>query len=99
MRGAVADVLRALGVSRADIRAEEEAMADVAYAKPTNRQALGVLVDFAKTLRYYLDDGGSLFDVALKLGRTPCGALYNTTVFPDRATVALFGVPSLRLVR
>jgi len=99
MRGAVADVLRALGVSRVDIRVEEEAMADVVYAKPTDRRALGVLVDFAKTLPYYLEDGGTLFGVALKLARTPCGPLHKTSVFPDRATVALFGVASLRIVR
>jgi hypothetical protein len=99
MRAAVGHVLQALGVSRSDIGAEDEAMTDFVYGKPTDRQVLGVLVDFAKTLPYYLDDGGTLLDVALKLGRTPCSPLRKTTVFPDRATVALFGVPSLRLVR
>ena len=73
-------------------------MTEVAYRRATNRQVLGILVDFAKSLPYYLDDGGALLAVSLKLAQTPCSPLYATSTSPDRATAALFGARLLRVV-
>ena len=74
-------------------------MEDVAYGKTANRQVIGMMVDFAKALEFYVDDRPSPLDLSLRLARTPCSPLYKTTVSPDRATVALFDAPALRLVR
>jgi hypothetical protein len=90
LRAALAELLEALCVPRAAIEREAKPMEDWAYGKTRNRQALGVLVDFAKTLPYYMEDGGSLLSVALKLSDTPCSPLYKTSTFPDRATSLLF---------
>jgi hypothetical protein len=67
LRVAVADVLRALGISRGDIDPEDAAMAESVYGTTTNRQVLGILVDFAQGIPYYLDAGGSLLGVSVKL--------------------------------
>ena len=81
------------------IEREVAAMADVAYGKTTNRRVLGVMVDLAKGLPFYLDRGGSLLDVSMTLAETPCSPLYETTISPDRTTIALFKGPALRVVR
>jgi hypothetical protein len=66
------------------------AVADVAYGKTTNRQILGVMVDFAKGLPFYVDREGTLLNVSMTLAETPCSPLYKTTISPDRTTIALF---------
>ncbi len=66
-------------------------MAECVYGKTTNRQVLGILVDFARLLPFHLDEGGSLIEASLKLAETPCSPLFKTTTSPDRATRALFG--------
>jgi hypothetical protein len=90
LRGSLADVLRPLGISRNDIEREDAAMAECVYGKTTNRQVLGILVDFAKMLPYHLDEGDSLIEASLKLAETPCSPLFKTTTSPDRTTRALF---------
>jgi hypothetical protein len=89
-RARLRDVLGALGVPGEAVDHEDAAMVDVAYGKAANRQVLGILVDFAKTLPFYLDDGGTLLAVSLKLAETPCSPLYKTSTSPGRATAALF---------
>ena len=65
-------------------------MKNVSYGKAINRQTIGVLVDFAKVLPFYIESAPSLLAVSLKLAGTPCGPLYKSTVLPDRAALALF---------
>lgn len=90
LRVAVADVLRALGISPGDIDREDAAMAESVYGKTTNKQVLGILVDLAKALPYHLDEVDSLVEASLKLAETPCSPLFKTTTSPDRTTRALF---------
>jgi len=77
-------------------------MSEVAYGKTASKRVLGIMVDFAKVLPFYLEMGASLSEVSAKLAETPCGPLFKTTVSPDATTTALFGArprPRLRLVR
>ncbi|MGH7439482.1 MAG: DUF6933 domain-containing protein, partial [Polyangiaceae bacterium] len=83
-------VLRALGIPAPDVEREQAAMSQVAFGTAVNRQALGVMVDFAKLLPFFLEDTPSLLDLSLKLAGTPCGPLYKRTSFPDKETVATF---------
>jgi hypothetical protein len=99
LRVGAAQLLRALGIAKEDIAREDAAMDDVAYGKTANRQVLGIMVDFAKALEFYVDDTPSPLDLSLRLAETPCSPLFKTSVSPDRATVALFNARALRLVR
>jgi hypothetical protein len=99
LRVGVAQVLGACGIAKEEIAREDAAMENVAYGKTENRQVIGIMVDFAKALEFYVDDRPSPLELSLRLARTPCSPLYKTTVSPDRATVALFDAPALRLVR
>lgn len=72
------------------IQAEVAAMAPVEVAKTADRSVLGILVDFAKSVPYYVGPG-SLDELALRraesrLADTPCysGGKYEQVVFPKR---------------
>jgi hypothetical protein len=76
--------LRRFGVSAPLIEAEARAMTPVTVAKTIDRSVLGVMVNFAKDIPYYLEidgwDENTLPDVEAKLAETPClrlGALRN----------------------
>jgi hypothetical protein len=71
LRVALAQVLGLLGVPREAIERENAAMAEVTYGEASNRQVLGIRVDFAKSLPFYLEDGDPLLHVSLKLAETP----------------------------
>ena len=94
LRAGVGDVLRVLHVPDGDVERELHEMKDVVIAKTRDRRATGVLVDFAKALPFYLDDGDTLLDAALRLSRTPCGPLHKSDIFPDRAACSRFGMAS-----
>jgi len=98
LRVSVAEVLGMLGIASEAIEHELASMADVAYGKTTNRQILGVMVDFAKGLPFYVDREGTLLNVSMTLAETPCSPLYKTRISPDRTTIALFEEAALRLV-
>jgi hypothetical protein len=99
LRVALRDVLAALGVPREVIDHQIDAMADATYAKASNRQILGILVDFAKALPFYLDRHGTLLAASLVLAETPCGPLFKTPhCSPHATTQALLGARRLRLV-
>jgi hypothetical protein len=89
--GGVGQLLRALGVRAVDAEREQAAMAEVVFGKAVNRQVLGVMVDFAKALPFYIDSTPSLLALSLKLAGTPCGPLYKRTSFPDKETLVWFG--------
>lgn len=100
LRVGLGDVLRALGVSRVEVEKENAEMENVVYGKTANRQVIGIMVDFAKAVEFYIEDDPSLLHVAMKLAHTPCSPLYKTEeISPDRTTVALFWRPPLRLVQ
>ena len=92
LAGLVGDVLTAIGIPKTVAAAEVAEMSSVAIAKTNNKQVLGVLVELAGMLPFFLDDGASLQEVSLKLADAPCGPLRATAVSPDRATLELFGV-------
>ena len=92
---AVGDVLRALGVAASDVEREQAAMSEIVFGKAVNRQVLGVMIDFAKALPFYIDGTPSLLALSLKLAGTPCGPLYKRTSFPDKETVVRFMAANL----
>ncbi len=89
--GLVADRLHRLKISAALIQAEVAAMDPVLTAPTRDRSVLGVLVDFTRSIPYYLPPGG-WDDAALRraedqLAGTPCHASRRSdeVVFPDMA--------------
>src|SRR6266571_4365332 len=70
--------LRRFGIPSPMVEAEVMAMAPIAIAKTTDRSVLGVMVDFAKDIPYYLEidgwDENTLPEVEAKLAETPCYA-------------------------
>jgi hypothetical protein len=94
---AMREVLRALGVGDAQVAAEVEAMREVVVAPTNDRRVLGSMNDFAWMMQGYIEHEPSLLHVALKLSEAPCSPLGMNN--PREATRALFGVPTLRLVK
>jgi hypothetical protein len=87
--------LRRLGVPPPLIAAEVAAMAPVGVGRTADRSVVGVMVDFAKHVPFYLDVGGwddsTLPFVEAKLAQTP---LFVTgrdedVVFPDQTVPEL----------
>lgn len=82
--------LRHLGIGTRAIRAERSAMARVEIAPTVNRSVLGIMVDFAKSVPYYLEHGDSS-ESALRLAedrlaQTPCyaGRPFDRVIFPEK---------------
>ncbi len=99
LRAGITEVLQQLGLPKIDVDRESVQMEAVVFARTANRQVTGVMVDFAKALEFYVQDGASLAETSLQLAHTPCSPLYETTITPERATVALLHGPTLRGVR
>jgi hypothetical protein len=72
LRVAVAEVLDRLAIASEPVEQELASMAEGAYGKTTNRQVLGVMVDLAKGLPFYLARDGALLDVSMTLAAAPC---------------------------
>ena len=70
-------------------------MSPIRIAKTTDRSVVGILVDFAFMIPYYLANGPwdetTLPFIEAKLAKNPCfaGRPGNQTVFPEQATPAL----------
>jgi hypothetical protein len=81
--------LERLGVSAAAIEAETLAMAPVVLGPTLNRSVLGILVDFAKSVPYHLEDvqigEQTLRTVEDRLAETPCHAKlsFEQVIFPE----------------
>jgi len=82
--------LERLGIAPRTIELETRAMSPVTIGPTVDRSVLGIMVDFAKSLPYYLEPG-QWDDTALrtaedKLAETPCyaGRSFAETVFPDK---------------
>jgi hypothetical protein len=86
----VATRLRRSGADARAIEAEELAMSPVVISPTVDRSVLGIMVDFAKAVPYYLKPGrwseASLPSVEERLAETPChaGLSDGRVVFPDR---------------
>jgi hypothetical protein len=91
----VADRLGRLGVAEALVEPELRAMDPVLIAPTVDRSVLGVLVDFAKLIPFYLEPGTwnakSLLEAEAKLAHTPCYASKRDedVVWPERDAPAL----------
>jgi hypothetical protein len=85
----VAGRLKRLGVAESLIRAETAAMTPVNIAATEDRSVMGTMVDFAKSIPYYLEIGGwddtTLPFVEARLAETPCHAArrFEEVIFPQ----------------
>jgi len=91
----VASRLKRLGIRADLVAAEMAAMKPVVVAKTTNRSVVGIMVDYAKMIPYYLPAGGwdasSLPTVEAMLQENPCYAAgpADSVIHPDRDTLIL----------
>jgi hypothetical protein len=82
--------LRRLGIPQSIVQAEVAAMDPITVAATENRSVVGIMVDFAKAIPYYLDagawDDSTLPFVEARLAGTPCyaGRRSEEVVFPKR---------------
>jgi hypothetical protein len=87
--------LARLGVATPLIDAERRAMTPVRIGATVDRSVLGIMVDFAKDIPYYLEAGGwderALRRVEDRLAETPChaGKPRDRVVFPETKAPAL----------
>ena len=83
-----------LMIPQALIDAEYRAMTPVNIGATVDRSVLGIMVDFAKGVPYFLASGfddGALARAEDQLGRTPChaGKPADRVIFPDRKALEL----------
>ena len=78
------------GIDQRAIDAEVLAMASVAIAPTADRSILGIMVDFAKGIPYYLESGQwdetTLRTIEERLAETPChaGQSSDRVIFPEK---------------
>jgi hypothetical protein len=91
----VAKRLERLQIPSQLIEAEVRAMTPVVVAATKDRSVLGIMVDFAKAVPYYLEHGGwddsTLPFVEARLAETPCHASHRheDVIFPGKAAPAI----------
>jgi len=87
----VGRVLEAIGIDIDAAIREAGAMEQVTWAKTANRSVIGSMNEFAYLAEAHLANNRiDLFDLSVSLASTPCGPLYSTYSFPDRAAHAAF---------
>jgi hypothetical protein len=86
-RVALQDLLRALAVPQGVVVAELATLAELTYARATDRSVLGSMRDQAVTASYHFDNGRPLLELNLALAETPCGPIGYK--FPERYAPAL----------
>lgn len=97
LAGLVKVRLRRLGIAHRTIELETRAMSPVAIGPTVERSVLGIMVDFAKSIPYYLEprqwDDATLRSAEDKLAETPCyaGRSFEQTVFPDKKAPEVLG--------
>jgi hypothetical protein len=90
LAGIVEARLRRCGIEASVIKAEVDAMSSVAVGSTVDRSVLGIMVDFAKGVPFYLEPGQwderMLPAVEARLAETPCYASGpdNRVIFPER---------------
>jgi hypothetical protein len=91
----VAKRLERLQVPSHVIEAEARAMAPVVVARTDDRSIVGIMVDFAKAVPFYLERGrwdeSTLAFVEARLAETPCHASRREedVIFPETAAPAI----------
>jgi len=86
----VAARLRRCGIDARAIDAEQRAMRPVVVGPTVDRSVVGIMVDFAKAVPYYLEPGqwndATLELVEARLAETPCRVARSTdrVIFPDK---------------
>jgi hypothetical protein len=91
-RATLHTVLRAHALPAAFIEEEVHEMGVLRLAKTDSRRVLGVMNEFAflADVRHGGGHGdGQYLALSVELAHTPCGPLYKTHTFPDRALHAL----------
>ena len=82
--------LTRMGITSRVVEAECQAMNPVSICPTSDRSILGIMVDFAKAVPYYLEPGqwgdASLALVEDLLAQTPCyaGRSFDHVVFPEK---------------
>jgi len=89
LAGVVAARLMRMGVAPRTVALETQGMAPVVIGRTADRSVVGIMVDFALCLSFYLHPGWdewTLPSVEDKLAQTPCHASrrFELVVFPDR---------------
>ncbi len=81
---ALGTLLSAHGASPAFVAAEAKEMAEWRLAKTTNRSVVGIMSEFTFLAGAYAAHGGGLdlFELSLRLAKTPCGPLYKRMAAP-----------------
>lgn len=86
------------GIDQRAVEAEVRVMAPVAIGPTIDRSVLGIMIDFAKSVPYYLEPGhwndGDLRLVEERLAETPChtGRPFDQVIFPDKKAPELLHV-------
>lgn len=94
-RDLVGDRLERLHVDRDVLRDEMSAMGTVRVGRTDDRSVTGQMVDFAKTIPYYLPvsewDASTLRLIEDRLSETPCRSSrrFSEVIFPHRTAVQL----------
>jgi hypothetical protein len=97
--------LRRFGIDEGIIDAETLAMTTVVIAPTVDRSVLGIMVDFAKGIPYYLEPGqwdeAALRTVEERLAETPChaGGGSDRVIFPEKKAPELLCAKWLANVR
>jgi hypothetical protein len=87
--------LNQLGFDIRAIKEERGAMAPVEVAPSADRSVVGIMVDFAKSVPYYLKDGycsdSTLRYIEGRLSETPChaGRSFDRVIFPKKKAAEL----------
>lgn len=82
--------LRRLGIAPSVVEAEVSSMRPVMVGPTVDRSVVGITVDFAKSVPFYLEQGAwdenTLPFVEARLAKTPCHASgpFEDVVFPER---------------
>ena len=94
---ALGTLLSGHGASPAFVEAEAKEMAEWRLAKTANRSIVGIMNEFTSLAGAYAADGGGLdlFELSLRLAKTPCGPLYKRKCQPRPRA----GRPSFRAGR
>ena len=95
LAGLVGARLERLGIGPRTIELETRAMSPVMIGPTVDRSVLGIMVDFAKSLPFFLEPGQwddtTLRTAEDKLAETPCfaGRSFAETVFPEQKAPTL----------
>lgn len=87
----VAALLTVHDAPAAIVEQERQHMRTCQLGVTTNRSVVGIMTEFARLaeIHHDADPASDLAALAVQLGRTPCGPLYERNVSPDRELAAV----------